>query len=612
MKSYCLLMTLCLSTTILFGQKLELKKASPFTAVKWQNGQALVQFENTWYHFEKLAHFSKKELLDFCKQQYGNKWQRRFSEDLVAVLQDMGFNPQQKVTIQLSTNGVLKTVTGTFLYQNRQQVRQYNAAVALAKLPQKISSAQAIEDLKQFKKILDARSAYAAVADFDYQAALKELTANLDRAKKDIDINVLTHKLSYIMSQLGDRHSSIKNAAFNSRRHPSYSLKLPFGIRFLAGKAVALKKQTTNMQYAYFDADFPYLKSIDGIAVATLLDNYNYRATKAPIAAKNTRGATAIENYGALLFKNNLPATERVHVVFSNGYQDKKLALALTTDAKGYTSKVLLDQLKNTQSVANNNFDGLTKLLAPNIGYLAIPQMYSYDKVVDFEDFIKKTFINFSKTRALIIDLRNNPGGVRDLLKTVASYIIPQAQSPWVANVAYLRTDTSLHTDEATMSARYLYSYSSKNLTAQDRAAIEQFSKSFKQQKTLDTAKFSSPYYMVLHSGKQQYTQPVYLLVNERSFSAATVFTSAFKGLPNVQIVGVNTDGSSGNSKEWTLKNTNIRVKVSTMLSFQRNGKTLDGNGTFPDLEIQADEAQLLNGVDSQLQKLIAMIDKMN
>ena len=115
---------------------------------------------------------------------------------------------------------------------------------------------------------------------------------------------------------------------------------------------------------------------------------------------------------------------------------------------------------------------------------------------------------------------------------------------------------------------------------------------------------------MVLHNGQESYTQPVYILVNEESFSAASVFTSVFKTLPNVKIAGETTDGSSGNSRILYLKNSNIKISVSTMLSFQRNGKTLDGNGTIPDIFIQADERQVLNGYDSQLNTLIKTINK--
>lgn len=159
------------------------------------------------------------------------------------------------------------------------------------------------------------------------------------------------------------------------------------------------------------------------------------------------------------------------------------------------------------------------------------------------------------------------------------------------------------------MSGRFLYRYHSEELAANDRKAIDQFNKGFKLQNAVDSSKFSGPFYMVLHGGKESYRQPVYILVNEESFSAASVFASAFKGLPNVKIVGETTDGSSGNSLMLYLKNSNIRIRVSTMLSFQRNGMTLDGNGTIPDIVIQTDEKQIFDGYDTQLNELIEIIN---
>ena len=46
------------------------------------------------------------------------------------------------------------------------------------------------------------------------------------------------------------------------------------------------------------------------------------------------------------------------------------------------------------------------------------------------------------------------------------------------------------------------------------------------------------------------------------------------------------------------------------MLSFQRNGKFLDGNGTEPDIVIDRKEAQLLGKGDAQLDDLISLIKK--
>lgn len=613
MRTYFLLAVLCFSSLLAVGQKLELEKASPFTAVKWEKEQAVVQFEDEWYHFEKLDNLTQKDILDFCKSQFGDKWQKRFSEDLVEVLKGLGYQPNIEVTLQLSKDGVSKTYLGVFTYENRQSSLAYNRTTAASKvntkLPQNISKADALADLKEFEEILNSTSSYSRLSSFDYKSAISELSAAIASSKTDINLNEFANQLGKIMAEIGDRHSSIKNEGFNGSSLESYNLRLPFGVATIDGQIVALKEDSEDENYTYYFKSHPTIKSIDGIAVETLLNTYNYRDKKAPQQAKLSRGSRALQNYGALLFKNNIKCPDSVAVVFSNGKTERSETFQLTTAKKGYSSKLLQQHNSRSDEMENGNFEGLSKVLEGNIGYVAIPRMYHYSEVTGLEDFIENTLKSFSNTKALIIDVRNNPGGGRAILQTFGDYIVQAAQSPWVANVAYLRTDTTILGDEESMSGRYLYSYNSESLSDSDRTAIDQFNAGFKLQKTFDTSKFSSPFYMVLHKGKEVYTKPVYILVNENSFSAASVFTSAFKGLRNVKIVGETTDGSSGNSRRLYLKHSNIRVRVSTMLSFQRNGKTLDGNGTEPDVVISADEAQVLEGGDSQLRKLVEMIN---
>ncbi|WP_316843454.1 hypothetical protein [Pedobacter psychrodurus] len=126
MRTYLLLFTLCFISLAGFGQKLQLEKASPFTAVKWDDEKPIVQFNDEWFALEKLDKYSTKEILDFCKQNFGDKWQKRFSEDLVAVLKQMGASPEETVKLILSKETKTKTVTGTYTFKNRQRVFAYN------------------------------------------------------------------------------------------------------------------------------------------------------------------------------------------------------------------------------------------------------------------------------------------------------------------------------------------------------------------------------------------------------------------------------------------------------------------------------------------------------
>ncbi len=84
--------------------------------------------------------------------------------------------------------------------------------------------------------------------------------------------------------------------------------------------------------------------------------------------------------------------------------------------------------------------------------------------------------------------------------------------------------------------------------------------------------------------------------------------SSVFKGLPNIKIVGVNTDGSSGNSKRFQLPYSKLSGRISTMVSFQKNGDILDGIGTNPDILIERNVDQILWRGDSQLNSLIELI----
>ncbi|TKC13238.1 hypothetical protein FA048_06425 [Pedobacter polaris] len=611
MRTYFILTVLCFSSLISFGQKLALEKASPFTAVRWEKEQPFVQFESEWYRLEKLDAFTKEELLDFCKKEFGSKWQKRFSEDLVDVLQGLGYQPNIKVVLQLSKDGVSKTYTGTFTSENRNSAVLYNKSMAEPNsitLPQKIPIAEALADLIQFEEILKSISSYSQLSTFNYKFAIKKLADSIANEKTQVDMNRLTNEIAQIMSEIGDRHSSIKNESFNKKNHETYNLRLPFGVSALNGKIIALKKDEKGGNYKYYFGSHPYIKSINGITIETLINTYNYKDKRAPEQAKLTRGSSAIQRYGALLFENNIACSDSITVVFSNGSDEKTEMFRLTSENRGYASKLIQEHAVAHDEVGNRNFEGLSKIIADHIGYIKIPEMYDYDKVEGLENYIDKMLKSFSNTKALIIDIRNNPGGGREILQTFAGYLVQAKQSPWVANIAYLRTDKNISGDEESMIARYLYSYNSEKLANKDRKAIDQLNKGLKFEKTVDSSKFSSPFYMVLHSGKVSYKQPAYILVNEESFSAASVFASAFKGLQNVKIVGETTDGSSGNSTIQYLKNANIKVTASTMLSFQRNGKTLDGNGTIPDIVIEADEKQVLNEYDSQLNELIKII----
>ncbi|WP_435262604.1 S41 family peptidase [Tenacibaculum sp. nBUS_03] len=421
MKARILLLLITLSSIASFGQKLTLEKASPFTAVKWEQDDPIVQFNEQWYSFEKLDHLNKKEILDFCKNEYGHKWKKRFSEDLVEVLNGLQYIPNVEVDLVLSKEGKSKTYKGKFTLSNRDSCLLYNKSNKKKKrIVKNISKAQAIQDLKQFKEVLDSTSSYAQIGNYNYSESLKKLAYAIKNGHTDVSVNWLANEMAKIMSEIGDRHSSIKNKSISKQTIKAMDLRLPFGVTVLDNQLIAVKKTSEKRGYNYYLAKYPYIKSINGITIETLLEIYNYSDKKAPKEARLKRGAYWLERFGHLLYKNNKSVSKKMEVVFTDGELEKKLIVDLTKEKMGYHSNLEKEVYKwiipseREDIIKDHNFNQLKRKINNTIGYIKIPMMFHPQEVEGLEHFIKNTLNNFSDTKSLIIDLRYNPGGGRE------------------------------------------------------------------------------------------------------------------------------------------------------------------------------------------------------
>jgi hypothetical protein len=99
---------------------------SPFAAVRWQQSQPEVKVGQHWYKLVSLDDLPAAEIVAFSRETYGNKWQKRFEEDLVELLSRMGHPPQDtvKLVVQSLTSSetqVLEDVPMT--EENRRAIR---------------------------------------------------------------------------------------------------------------------------------------------------------------------------------------------------------------------------------------------------------------------------------------------------------------------------------------------------------------------------------------------------------------------------------------------------------------------------------------------------------
>jgi len=73
--------------------------------------------------------------------------------------------------------------------------------------------------------------------------------------------------------------------------------------------------------------------------------------------------------------------------------------------------------------------------------------------------------------------------------------------------------------------------------------------------------------------------------------------------------MGLPSGGGSGCYQNYRLHNSHIRIQLSSMASFQPNGKLYDGNGIQPDIAIEPIPTDFIGKTDSVLKAAIKYIE---
>jgi hypothetical protein len=162
------------------------------------------------------------------------------------------------------------------------------------------------------------------------------------------------------------------------------------------------------------------------------------------------------------------------------------------------------------------------------------------------------------------------------------------------------------------LSERWLYPASWEGWSAEERSAIRQFAEEFCPQWQPPSGQFSEWHYFVVDPLSDpkcyHYCRPVIVLMNADNFSAADIFLCAFKGLPNVTLMGLPSSGGSGRYMKYRLAHSDIGVRLSSMASFQPSGKLYDGNGIQPDVVVEPIPTDFIGRTDSVLDAAVATI----
>jgi C-terminal processing protease CtpA/Prc len=275
--------------------------------------------------------------------------------------------------------------------------------------------------------------------------------------------------------------------------------------------------------------------------------------------------------------------------------QKSRVALELTDGKKQTTAE--FDVLSRLPRPAGW-LHGPSRKLEGNIGYLRLAEM---DGSPAFQARLRDQMTAFKGVRGLIIDVRQNGGGSREPLRTLFPYFMKANEKPYVANVARYRMPAGTRKSaEGYLDNRFLYPISSREWSRGEKKLLEKFARSFKPEWEPKGA-FSDWHFMLLRPGGTRFAKPVVILMDGGCFSATDIFLGAFKGRRNVTLMGTPSAGGSGRTQTTRLSNSRMKVRLSSMASFQPNGKLYDGNGIEPDVVVEPVPTDYIGKTDSVL-----------
>jgi hypothetical protein len=195
---------------------------------------------------------------------------------------------------------------------------------------------------------------------------------------------------------------------------------------------------------------------------------------------------------------------------------------------------------------------------APDVGYVWILNFSGSGLDVDIDTALARLV----DARAMIIDVRDNTGGQRSNVLTVAG-----------------------------------------RFADRDRAyGFRQF------RNGPGHSDLSSPEALIVSpSGSRRFHGPVAVLTNRHSTSAAEDFVLAMRALPNVTIVGDSTAGGSGNSSPRELPN-GWTYRFPTAMLYDEGHVSFEEIGLVPDIWVRGSAGELAAGRDAPLDTALAVV----
>ncbi|MFQ5843854.1 MAG: S41 family peptidase, partial [Planctomycetota bacterium] len=578
------------------GASAESEKISPFQAVRWRAGTPVVLFQGGWYELVSLDGMTTSAILKFCRRTYGEKWRKRFLEDLGRVLHDLKRPPAATTNLVLRpaaggepvrfegvpmTTALRQRVKRTGGDQPFVPVRRAHAGSAppeLAPLRRRIppdegedsfllEAAHAAADLDELEGLLESVWSCRGRREVDHRALLDAVRSGLG---DEIDLWTFALQIQKVLARLGDGHAGVRDLRLSRFARRRYT---PFLIGEEGGRMFAFREDRS----ALWDEEHPFLRSMDGVAIERWLEAAARTVADGSPQYRRTHARRNLRYVGYLRLELGLPDARTISVELESEDREQ----VRRTDVPLKRRRRLYRVWPRTRS----------RVLEGRLGYLRIEEMRAEP---GFLDELRVQMDSFRKTKGLVVDVRGNGGGSRLALLALFPYLMKRSDPPRVGNVAAYRLPPGeSENDQGHLESRYAYPAAARRWKSRDRSAILRFLRGFRPEWTPPPDRFTRWHALLLHPqhggytilnprlgrrvevdfGKRYpYDRPVVVLMDSWCFSATDVFLGAFKGWRNVTLLGLPSGGGSGRGRSWSLARSGLRVRLSSMASFQPDG----------------------------------------
>jgi hypothetical protein len=434
-----------------------------------------------------------------------------------------------------------------------------------------ITREQLEEDLDQFQTELEERFAYLRYNEPDYRSAIQAIREN---AGDGMSVSAFDIELTKVMGLFIDCHAII---AYGSRPE-GY---LPFRMEAIGNRIIAFWPDRRD----FVSTSHPFITKIDGRSMhewESALDVILPEGSPQYVTHGTLRWLEEIR-YARLVTGSDDPDTIEIELESRDRSERVTVAMEISDDRPG---------VERWPASESGFLDG-------NIGYLRIT---GWDE--DAFEEVAMWMPRFGGTRGLIVDIRNNYGGTRSVLRDLYPYFVSASDSPHVANAAKYRLYSGFGYNH--LAGRNMYRESWNGWSSAERTAISEFMETFEPEWVVPESEFSDWHFWVLSKSLKPdaYDPPgqIVFLMDHKCASASDVILSAVKGVPNVTLIGESSMGASGARIITTLRNSGLDLYLSSMASFQNTGLLFDSNGVDPDFVIEPEpEYYLRNGPDKVL-----------